>query len=119
MHAYRAALLRFATDRAPAHSALYEQDGLLLIGPDARGQQVVQAVGPYAPLAAQYPQVPCEDLRGRLIAPGFVDLHNHYPQTDVIASPAEGLLPWLENYTFPEEERFCDPAYCAQAATFS
>lgn len=118
MHAYRAALLRFAADRAPAQSAIYEEDGLLLVGPDARGQQVVQAVGPYAQLAPQFAQVPCEDLRGRLIAPGFVDLHNHYPQTDVIASPAEGLLPWLENYTFPEEERFANPDYCAQAATF-
>jgi guanine deaminase len=28
------------------------------------------------------------------------------------------LLPWLENYTFPEENRFSDPEYCAQAATF-
>ena len=118
MQAYRAALLRFATDRAPAHSAIYEEDGLLLVGPDARGQQGGRAVGPYAELAQQFAQVPCEDLRGRLIAPGFVDLHNHYPQTDVIASPAEGLLPWLEHYTFPEEERFVDPDYCAQAATF-
>jgi guanine deaminase len=36
-------------------------------------------------------------------------MHIHYPQTDVIGSPAEGLLPWLENYTFPEESRFADP----------
>jgi guanine deaminase len=118
MQAYRAGLLRFAADRAPAHSAVYEEDGLLLVGPDARGQQVVQAVGPYAQLAPQFAQVPCEELPGRLIAPGFVDLHNHYPQTDVIASPADGLLPWLEHYTFPEEERFSNPDYCAQAATF-
>ncbi|MBK6293028.1 MAG: guanine deaminase [Rhodoferax sp.] len=118
MQAYRARLLRFAVDRAPAHSAVFEEDGLLVVGPNARGQQVVQAVGPYAQLAPQFAQVPCEELPGRLIAPGFVDLHNHYPQTDVIASPADGLLPWLEHYTFPEEERFSNPDYCAQAATF-
>ncbi len=118
MQAYRARLLRFAVDRAPAHSAVFEEDGLLVVGPNARGQHVVQAVGPYAQLAPQFAQVPCEELPGRLIAPGFVDLHNHYPQTDVIASPADGLLPWLEHYTFPEEERFSNPDYCAQAATF-
>ncbi|MBK9236015.1 MAG: guanine deaminase [Rhodoferax sp.] len=118
MQAYRARLLRFAVDRAPAHSAVFEEDGLLVVGPNARGQQVVQAVGPYAQLAPQFAQVPCEELPGHLIAPGFVDLHNHYPQTDVIASPADGLLPWLEHYTFPEEERFSNPDYCAQAATF-
>ena len=33
MKAYRAALLRFADDR----SALYEEDGLLVVGPDATG----------------------------------------------------------------------------------
>jgi len=47
-----------------------------------------------------------------------VDMHVHFPQINVIGSPADGLLPWLENYTFPEEQRFADPAYCAEAATF-
>ena len=45
-------------------------------------------------------------------------MHVHFPQINVIGSPADGLLPWLENYTFPEEQRFADPAYCAEAATF-
>jgi guanine deaminase len=59
-----------------------------------------------------------EHWPGRIIAPGFVDLHVHFPQTNVIGSPAPGLLPWLENYTFPEEKRFAAPGYSAQAATF-
>jgi guanine deaminase len=45
-------------------------------------------------------------------------MHVHYPQTHVIGSPADGLLPWLENYTFPEEKRFSAPEYSAQAASF-
>ena len=118
MKAYRAAILRFATDREPRHSAVYESDGLLVVGPDAHGTQVVQAVGPYSALKDQFTGLEFEHLPGRLIAPGFVDLHIHFPQTDVIGSPADGLLPWLENYTFPEEKRFADPVYCAQAATF-
>ena len=118
MKAYRAAILRFATDREPRHAAVYESDGLLVVGPDAKGTQVVQAVGPYSALKNQYAGVEVEHLPGRLIAPGFVDMHIHFPQTDVIGSPAEGLLPWLENYTFPEEKRFVDPVYSAQAALF-
>lgn len=114
MKAYRAALLYFA---APAQ-AVYEADGLLVTGPDAEGRQVVQAVGSYHALVSQFAEVPTEYLPGRLIAPGFVDMHVHYPQLDVIGSPAEGLLPWLENYTFPEEKRFASQDYCAQAATF-
>jgi guanine deaminase len=53
-----------------------------------------------------------------LIAPGFVDLHVHYPQLDVIASPADGLLPWLETYTFVQEARFGDLAHAQEVATF-
>lgn len=45
-----------------------------------------------------------------------MDLHIHFPQTDVIGSPAEGLLPWLE-YHLPHESRFADPAYASEVAT--
>ena len=114
MNAYRAAILRFAEDR----SAIYEADGLLVVGPDATGQQVVRAVGSYQALGANYPGVAIEHLPGAIIAPGFVDLHIHFPQVDVIGSPASGLLPWLENYTFPQESRFADEAHCGELATF-
>ena len=113
-HSYRAAILRFDTDRQP----VYEADGLLVVGPDATGRQVVRAVGDYAKLAGQFPGVPVEDLSGKIIGPGFVDMHVHYPQTDVIGAPADGLLPWLENYTFPHESRFHDPAYARGVADF-
>lgn len=114
MHAYRAAILRFADD----HSAVYDEDGLLVVGPDASGRPAVRAVGPYQDLAPNFPGVSVEHLPGRILAPGFVDLHIHYPQTDVIGSPADGLLPWLENYTFPHESRFADAAYARGVAAF-
>ena len=112
--AYRASLLRFD----PAGHAVFDTDGLLVVGPNAAGVQVVQAAGAYSAVAPQYPGVPTEHLPGRIIAPGFVDMHIHYPQTDVIGAPAEGLLPWLENYTFPHEKRFSAPDYAADIATF-
>ena len=118
MKAYRAAILRFDPLRDPHHAAVYEEDGLLVLGPGANGVQTVQAVGPYRELAGKFPSVSVAHLPGRIIAPGFVDMHLHYPQTDVIGSPADGLLPWLENYTFPEEKRFLALDYCAQAARF-
>jgi len=118
MKAYRASILWFAPHSEGPARALFEEDGLLVIGPNAAGTQVVQAVGAWRELAGRYAGVPVEQLSGRIIAPGFVDLHIHYPQTSVIGSPADGLLPWLENYTFPEEKRFEAPEYCAQEATF-
>ena len=122
IQAYRARILRFAADKAPSKSVIFEEDGLLVVGPNASGRPVVQQVGDYrslvAAFTAQYPEVAVQHLPDCIIAPGFVDMHIHYPQTDVIGSPAEGLLPWLENYTFPEEKRFAAVDYAAQAASF-
>ena len=126
IQAYRARILRFAADVEASKSAIFEEDGLLVIGPSvgpiAHGRPVVQQVGNYrsliAAFTAQHPEVAVQHLPDRIIVPGFVDMHIHYPQTDVIGSPAEGLLPWLENYTFPEEKRFAAGDYAAQAASF-
>jgi len=114
MKAYRAAVLHFAAD----HSAVYESDGLLVVAADASGRKRVEAVGPWRELAPRYAHLNIEHFPGRIIAPGFVDMHIHYPQVDVIGSPADGLLPWLENYTFPQESRFSDPAHAAEVARF-
>ena len=117
-HLYRAALLRFDDDG----SAVYDADGLLAVAPDAHGRQRVLAAGAWHDLAPKYaqqaPVTPVTHWPGRIIAPGFIDLHLHYPQTDVIGSPANGLLPWLENYTFPHEARFAEPAHAAAVAPF-
>ena len=114
--AYRASLLWFPDPTQPV--VRWEEDGLLVVAPDAQGRQVVQAIGDWCTLSALNCRLPVEHLPGRIIAPGFVDMHVHFPQTNVIGSPADGLLPWLENYTFPEEQRFADAAYGAEAATF-
>jgi guanine deaminase len=108
--AFRASLLRFATDGA----AVFDDDGLLVV--DASGK--VCAAGAFAALGSVYSHLPTQHFKGRIIAPGFVDMHVHYPQIDVIGSPADGLLPWLENYTFPEEKRYAACEYAARAATF-
>ena len=57
-------------------------------------------------------------MRDKLIVPGFIDSHIHYPQTDMIASPAPGLLPWLNTYTFPTERGFENPAIARETASF-
>jgi guanine deaminase len=115
MKAYRASILRFDAQQ----QAVFDKDGLLVVGfTDGDRCERVLAVGAHGVVAARFPGLVAEDLRGRIIAPGFVDLHVHYPQIDVIGSPASGLLPWLENYTFPQESRFADPHHAAQVAQF-
>ena len=114
MKAWRASLLKFEADGL----AVLDTDGLLVTGPREDGRRVILAAGDYATLSPQFPGVPVTHLPGRLLAPGFIDLHIHYPQTDVIGSPAEGLLPWLENYTFPHESQFADVHHAAEVARF-
>ncbi len=110
IRAYRASLLRFAANGA----AVFDEDGLLVV--DANGKVI--ASGDFSSLGSAYSDLPTQHFPGRIIAPGFVDMHVHYPQIDVIGSLADGLLPWLENYTFPEEKRYAAPEYAAQSATF-
>ncbi|SMG16762.1 guanine deaminase [Paraburkholderia susongensis] len=113
--AFRAQLLTFNGD--PAHSpnaTVFHEDGLLIVE-DGR----VVAADAYATLAARLaPGTQIVDRRDKLIVPGFIDTHIHYPQTDMIASPAPGLLPWLDTYTFPTERRFADSAYARDTASF-
>jgi guanine deaminase len=116
LKAWRAELLWFA-QADPAH-AQHETDGLLITGQSDDGVVRIVALGPYRELATQYPDVPVTHWPGLCIAPGFVDLHIHYPQTDVIGSPAEGLLPWLEHYTFPHEKQFADPKVAREVSGF-
>jgi len=115
VQAYRASLLHFHADPAFAGDAYsWHTDGLLVIE-DGR----VKAAGDYAALRASLPPgLEPVDYRGKIITPGFIDTHLHYPQTDMIASPSEGLLPWLETYTFPTERRFADPVHARATAEF-
>ena len=115
LQAYRASLLYFCADPAFEERAhVWHEDGLLVVA-DGR----VQAAGDYAELAPTLPDgVQVHDYRGMLITPGFIDTHLHYPQTDMIASPAPGLLPWLDTYTFPTERRFEDPEHGRAVADF-
>jgi guanine deaminase len=113
--AYRASLLHFTGDPAFDERAFaWHEDGLLVI---ENGR--VRAAGDYADLKRTLPEgATIHDYRGKLIVPGFIDTHVHYPQTDMIASPASGLLPWLETYTFPTERKFEDGEHAQDVARF-
>ncbi|MBP9182982.1 MAG: guanine deaminase [Fuscovulum sp.] len=76
----------------------------------------IAAVGEAAALTAAHPQATRHDYGRALISAGFVDAHVHYPQTAIIASWGKRLIDWLNQYTFPEEMRFADPAYAAEVA---
>ena len=91
----------------------YFADGLLIIK-----DGLITHLGDAKALLQQYPALEVITHHNKLIVPGFIDTHIHYPQTGVIASYGEQLLDWLENYTFPAEAAFSDPQHCRDTADF-
>ncbi len=108
-------MFSFYADPAWSHDASHwHEDGLLVVT-DGK----VSAMGDYAQLSKTLPEgATVTDYRGKILMPGFIDTHLHFPQTDMIASPAPGLLPWLETYTFPTERQFSNPVRAREVADF-
>lgn len=67
-------------------------------------------------LAPRYPSATTIDYGSRLILPGFVDAHAHFPQMDMIGAHGAGLLGWLERHTYPAEARYASKAIAEAAA---
>jgi guanine deaminase len=114
--AHRGSILHFLADPGDSDAAgtyEYWPDGVLIVA-DGR----VEAVGPAEELlsAMSWPQH--IDHSGRLIVPGFIDTHIHYPQTDVIGAGGQNMLEWLQQYTFPAERRFGEARYAHEVAEF-
>lgn len=97
-----------------ARHARYFPDGLLFI---AGGH--IQVLLPWQE-GEQYldPHKGYIDQSGKLLLPGFIDAHVHYPQTEMIGAFGEQLLEWLTTYTFPVESQFSDEAYAKEIAEF-
>jgi guanine deaminase len=107
---FRASLFHFLAEGAYE----YFDDGLLVLV-----DGIVKAAGDAGPLLPTLPpDAPIVDHRGKLIIPGFIDTHVHYPQTDMIAADGEQLLDWLTRYTYPTERRFVDPVHAREVADF-
>jgi guanine deaminase len=115
-HAIRGALLDFCGDpfeRPEGDCVRYIADGLLVI---AHG--TIVAFGDYVSVSPHYPTAPITHYPDKLITPGFIDLHIHLPQTEMIAAYGAQLMEWLETYTFPTERKFADRDYAAQITEF-
>jgi guanine deaminase len=112
--AYRAALLHSIADPAEVgveQSYQYFEDGILVVEGDR-----IAALGPAETLLPSLGEIELIEYQDALITPGFIDTHIHFPQTGMVGAYGEQLLDWLNNYTFPCESQFADPAHAAQVA---
>jgi len=115
VEALRASILHCLVDpgeEPQADTFEYFDDGLLIIN-DGN----VVAAGNADSLLNELPaDTPLTDYSGKLIVPGFIDCHVHFPQLDIIGSFGAQLLDWLNQYAFPVEEQFADPDHARDVA---
>ena len=113
--AIRADFMHFLSDPDNSGDAVeYIEDGLLLLK-QGRVRQLV----PAADWIDFLPDGSClYDYSGRLVMPGFIDTHTHYPQTEMIASHGLQLLDWLRQYTYPTEMKFAEREHADRIAAF-
>ncbi len=114
LKAFRSAFLDFIDDPfyvPEVDSVRYLEDGLLVI---ENGK--VKDFGPYEELKDRYANLDAIAYPDKLIMPGFIDTHIHYPQTAMVAAYGEQLLEWLSKYTFPTEAKFKDKSYAQEIA---
>jgi guanine deaminase len=115
VHVFRGDILHFVADPYvkgnKAHQ--YIPDGGLVVE-----NGIVKETGPFGSMKKKHPRAEIHDYSSRLIVPGFIDTHIHYPQTEMIGAFGEQLLDWLNKYTFPAERRFEDKAHAREVAQF-
>lgn len=90
------------------------KDGLLIIR-DGR----VAWFGSWEEGHHQIPEsIRVRDYSGKMIVPGFIDTHIHYPQCEMVGAYGEQLLDWLNKHTFPAEKRYNDLEYAREMSAF-
>ncbi|MDQ7988156.1 MAG: guanine deaminase [Candidatus Dactylopiibacterium sp.] len=117
----RASILHFLADPGEhddPRAWQYFEDGALFVE-DGH----VSFCGDFAALEAAVPVARRDaarlcDYRGKLLLPGFVDSHVHYPQLRVLGSWGRQLLDWLTDYTFPAERALADENVARETASF-
>jgi guanine deaminase len=117
LRSYRGSLLHFVGDPGDGNDASavqYFDDGLLVVENGlVKAADEARLLLPSLPAGTQV-----VDHSGRLLMPGFIDTHIHYPQTDMIAAYAAQLLDWLDDHAFPAEHRFADAEHAAESSRF-
>ncbi len=72
--------------------------------------------GVFKTLPEEYKNLPLKDYEDKLIIPGMVDLHIHAPQYAFRGMCMDlELMDWLNQYTFPEEEKYTNLDYAEKA----
>lgn len=114
IHLYRGEIFDFVDFPANQKEACrYFPDGALVV----REGEIVDC-GSFEEVKGCYADCLLVDYSGKLLMPGFIDSHIHYPQSEIIGMYGKQLLDWLDEYTFPAEQAFVSPEYAEKIARF-
>ena len=110
------ALLDFVDDPAMAglSAVRYVEQGGLLIDNGIIVQR--GTADEMRTLAQADASIDVQEYANKLIIPGMIDTHIHYPQTEMIAAYGEQLLTWLTEHAFPTEKKFADKKHGTKVA---
>lgn len=71
--------------------------------------------GTYKILPEKFKNLPVEDFGGKLLIPGFVDLHLHSSQLPNAGLGYDCTFPeWLDKFTYPVERKYADLDYAGE-----
>ena len=117
LHAIRGAFFDFIDDPwkhvgNEQAAARFFADGLMVVE-DGK----IKDLGNFSEISSKYPNIETTHIKGRLILPGFIDGHIHFPQVRVMGAYGQQLLGWLNEWIFPEELKYADRAYAEEGAT--
>ncbi|MFO1087397.1 MAG: guanine deaminase [Reyranellaceae bacterium] len=96
---------------AEHEAARFFPDGLMVVE-DGK----ITDLGPYDDIVKRHRGLEVTHISNRLIVPGFIDGHIHFPQTRVLGAFGQQLLPWLQMWVFPEELKYRDRVYAQEGA---
>ncbi len=96
---------------AEHEAARFTADGLMVVK-----DGIIKDFGVFTHKAPFHRDVEITHIKERLLLPGFVDGHIHFPQTRVLGAFGEQLLPWLQMWIVPEELKYKDRDYAREGA---
>ena len=112
----RGAVLTFEASGDHRYVAHFTADGAVAWGADG----LITEVAPWARFIQEQPRwAECYVYRGapgRVIMPGLIDAHLHFPQMNILGAFGSQLLEWLDTHVFPAEARFAEKEYAAAMA---
>ena len=108
----RGRTLSFRDDPRVQGGVVAYDDGAVVVDGEGR----IEWSGAFSKMPKKFANYVIDQFSDKIIVPGFIDAHVHFPQQRMIAAPAKDLLDWLNRFAYIEEARYSDSDFAAIAA---